>query len=58
MIILHSSGRHDSEYFESVEAVGRVEHPYARRDEAYNILLCRRMKYNLQEVWPRLKQFD
>jgi hypothetical protein len=58
MIILRSSGQHDREFFESVQAVGHVEHPYARRDEYFDILLCRGPKASLQEIWPQLKQFD
>lgn len=58
MIILHSNGRHDREFFQSVEAVAHVEHPFARRDEFFDILLCRGPKASLQEIWPRLKQFD
>ncbi len=44
--------------FQSVEVVGRVEHPYARRDEYFDIYLCRGLKANLQDVWPKLKVFD
>ena len=33
--------------FQSVEAVGRVEHPYARRDEYFDIYLCRGLKSEL-----------
>lgn len=58
MIVLNSSGRGDREHFESVEAAGRVENPYSRRDEHYTIWLCRGPKFNLQEVWPRMKQYD
>jgi hypothetical protein len=58
MIILRSSGRHDREFFQSVETVAHVEHPYARRDEFFDILLCRGPKASLQEIWPRLKLFD
>ena len=58
MIILQSDGRGDREHFQSVEAVGRVEHPYSRRDEYFDIYLCRGLKVNLQEAWPRLKHFD
>lgn len=58
MIILRSDGRGDREHFKSVEAVGHVEHPYARRDEFFDIFLCRGLKANLQEVWPKLKRFD
>jgi hypothetical protein len=58
MIILRSSGQHDREFFESVQIVGHVEHPYARRDEYFDILLCRGPRASLQEIWPQLKQFD
>ncbi|HXA84797.1 MAG TPA: glycosyltransferase family 39 protein [Candidatus Dormibacteraeota bacterium] len=58
MIILQSDGRGDREHFQSVETVGRVEHPYSRRDEYFDIYLCRGLKVNLQDVWPKLKHFD
>ena len=58
MIILRSRGRNEPKLFQSVESVGRVEHPFARRDEYFDILLCRGMKSDLREVWPRLKLFD
>jgi hypothetical protein len=41
-----------------VESVGRVEHPYARRDEYFDILLCRGLKKNLKDFWPGLKEFN
>lgn len=58
MIILRSGGRDEPRLFESVQSVGRVEHPYARRDEYFDILLCRGLKTNLKDVWPGLKEFD
>jgi hypothetical protein len=58
MIILRSGGRNEPELFQSVERAGHVGHPYARRDEYFDILLCRGPKFNLREAWPRLKQFD
>jgi hypothetical protein len=58
MIILRSGGRDEPKLFQSVEAVGRVEHPYSRRDEYFDIYLCRGLNVNLQDVWPRLKHFD
>jgi Dolichyl-phosphate-mannose-protein mannosyltransferase len=58
MIILRSDGSGDREHFASVEDAGRVEHPYSRRDEYFTIWLCRGPTFNLQEVWPLLKQFD
>jgi hypothetical protein len=58
MIILHSDGRGDREHFQSVQAVARAEHPYSRRDEYFDIYLCRGLKWNLQDVWPKMKHFD
>jgi hypothetical protein len=58
MIILRTSGRDDPKYFQSVQAVARVEHPYARRDEYFDIYLCRGLKVNLQDAWPKMKVFD
>ena len=58
MIILRSDGSGDREHFSSVEDMGAVEHPYARRDEYFHIWLCRGPKFNLQEVWPELKLYD
>ena len=58
MIILRSGGRNEPKMFRSVEDVGRVEHPYSRRDEYFDIYLCRGLKENLKDVWPKLKVFD
>jgi hypothetical protein len=58
VIILRSGGRDEPSLFESVEPVGRVEHPYARRDEYFDILLCRGLKKNLNEMWSELKSFN
>ncbi|HET9792226.1 MAG TPA: glycosyltransferase family 39 protein [Candidatus Angelobacter sp.] len=58
MIILRSKGRHEPEEFQSVEDVGSVGHPYARRDEHFHIFLCRGLKVDLRKAWPSLKQFD
>jgi hypothetical protein len=58
VIVLRSSGRGDREHFQSVEAAGRVEHPYSRRDEWFTIWLCRGPKFNLQQAWPKMKHYD
>jgi hypothetical protein len=58
MIILRSNGRNEPKLFQSVEVVGHVEHPYARRDEYFDIYLCRGLKENLKDLWPELKVFD
>ena len=58
MIILRSDGSGDREHFASVEDMGSVKHPYSRRDEWFHIWLCQGPKFNLQKVWPLLKQYD
>ena len=58
MIVLGSDGSGDRRHFQSVEAAGRVAHPYSRRDEHYTIWLCRGLKWNLQDVWPKTKKWD
>lgn len=42
----------------SVEKVGHVGHPYARRDEWFDIYLCRGLKTDLRQLWPELKSFN
>lgn len=58
MIILRSDGLGDREHFASVTRMGHVGHPYARRDEHFDIFLCRGLKWDLREVWPKMKSFD
>jgi MFS family permease len=58
MIVLGSDGRGDREHFRTVEAAGRVEHPYSRRDEHFTIWLCRGLNQDVRKLWPRMKKFD
>ncbi len=46
--------------FERVEKVGTVGHPYAMRSQHGDLFLCRGPKgwKNLQEIWPRLKNWN
>ena len=58
VIVLGSDGKGDREHFRTVEEVGRVEHPYSRRDEHYPILLCRGLVRPLREIWPNEKKWN
>lgn len=58
VIVLGSDGEGDREHFETVEAVGHVAHPYSRRDEHYDIFLCRGLHQNLKEIWPSIKKWN
>lgn len=58
MIVLRSDGSGDREHFQSVQDMGAVEHPYSRRDEWFHIWLCRGPRFDLRQVWPRMKLYD
>jgi hypothetical protein len=57
VIVLGSDGSGDREHFRSVEPVGHVEHPYSRRDEHFNIFLCRGFTGDLRQFWPQTKNY-
>jgi hypothetical protein len=58
VIVLHSDGTGDRQHFSSVVAAGRVQHPYSRRDEWYDIFLCRGLNQDLIQLWPGLRTLD
>ena len=58
VIVLGSNGRGDREHFQSVETPGRVEHPYSRRDEHFDIFLCRGFSGDLRQAWLKMKKYD
>jgi hypothetical protein len=58
VIVLGSDGTGDREHFASVEAVDPVDHPYSRRDEHFEIFLCRGLNKPLPELWPGMKKWD
>ena len=57
VIVLGSDGYGDREHFQRVEAAGRVEHPYSRRDEHFDIFLCCGLSGDLHQFWPRMKNY-
>ncbi|HWM23707.1 MAG TPA: glycosyltransferase family 39 protein [Chthoniobacterales bacterium] len=58
VIVLGSDGSGDREHFASVEAVGRTYHPYSRRDEHFEVFLCRDLNTTLPALWPKTKKWD
>jgi hypothetical protein len=58
VIVLGSQGEGDRAHFRIVEVAGRVEHAYSRRDEHFDIFLCRGLRGDLRELWPELKKYD
>jgi Dolichyl-phosphate-mannose-protein mannosyltransferase len=58
VIVLGSDGTGDREHFATVEVVGRTSHPCARRDEHFDIFLCRDLNMTLQALWPKAKKWN
>jgi 4-amino-4-deoxy-L-arabinose transferase-like glycosyltransferase len=56
-LVLGSDGTGDREHFATVEAAGRVEHPYSRLDEHFTLWLCRDLKFDLRQSWPGMKRW-
>lgn len=57
VIVLGSDGTGDREHFGSVEIAGRVENPFSRPDENFDIYLCRDLTGGLHALWPRIKKW-
>ena len=58
IVIVLGSDREDlEEVFESVEEVGRTNHPWAMPEENGPIYLCRRLRTPLGELWPKIKRW-
>ncbi len=58
VIVLGSDGEGDREHFQTVESAGRTFHPYSRRDEHFDIFLCRNLNQPLASLWPSIKSWD
>ena len=58
VIVLGSDGEGDRDHFKTVQSVGRTYHPYSRRDEHFEIFLCRGLNQDLHTLWPSIKQWD
>jgi hypothetical protein len=58
VIVLGSDGTGDREHFNSVEVVGRAQHPYSRPDENFDIFLCRGLTSDLHAFWPQIKNWS
>jgi hypothetical protein len=60
VIVLGDTKEGASHWFESVEEVADVGHPYAMRQEHFKVLLCRKPRngMTLKAVWPQVKNFN
>ena len=55
LILLGASKTEAEKVCESVEEKTEVNHPYAQSYEKYRIIVCRKTKKPLPEIWERLK---
>ena len=46
------------QWCQSVDVVAELNNPYGTVFEQKPVLLCRGLKHNLQEIWPKLKDWD
>lgn len=55
-------GSHDDETLQrecdSVQVVGRTDHPLARPSEHFDIYYCKGLRFDIQENWSKAKKFD
>jgi hypothetical protein len=48
----------DRKFFESVQIAAKLDNPYAIQSENRAILLCRGLRGNLRQLWPKIKNWD
>jgi dolichyl-phosphate-mannose-protein mannosyltransferase len=59
LIILGDTPQGASKWFDSVEEVAVMDHPYTMDQEHFSVLLCRKPRAGtLAQMWPRLKKWD
>jgi hypothetical protein len=58
ILLVGDSADRARELCNNVDVAGRVEHPYSRGDEHFNIYWCHPLKESLQKLWPSAKHFD
>jgi len=57
VIVLGSDGSGDRELFREVVVAGRAGTPLSRRDEHFDIFVCRGLIVELAKLWPSLKKW-
>ena len=57
MILMGEEENEARKHFESVTVAATLDNPYAYRYENRPVLLCRGLKWNLQQEWPRVKKW-
>jgi hypothetical protein len=58
MIVLGDRPEELAQWCNNVEVAAELNNPYESAFERHPVLLCRGLKQNLQQVWPKLKDWD
>lgn len=58
IIVVGRSAASLTDSFQSVQKAATLYNPYARPSENRPILICRGLKWNLKDVWDRVKNWD
>jgi len=58
VIVMGDTQEQLEKWFEVVEKVGTVDHPYSMPYEHFDVFYCRNMKQPLKENWPKLKKWE
>ncbi len=57
MVVMDDTPEKLSKYFDSVQKVASVYHPYSMPYQHFDVYLCRRLHWPLDQVWPKLKKW-
>jgi hypothetical protein len=58
VIVLDDRQDRLEDLFASVTRVANVYHPYSMPSERFDVFYCRGLKWPLNEMWPKLKNWD
>jgi hypothetical protein len=58
LIITQDNIQSAQRWCKNVQVVDRVQHPFSRRDEWFDLLLCTDLKTDLAAAWPRLRKWN
>ncbi len=58
LLLLGDNARRAHELCVNFDVIGHVTHTYSREDEHYDIFWCHPLRWNLAEIWPKVKHFN
>jgi hypothetical protein len=58
MIVVSGDESAEREHFESAVKMDQMDDPWQRPDERQGIFLCRGLRWDLRQLWPKLRHWD